>query len=1577
MLPTLDKDFYLFGSIFDKELDKESGKDIFNDWHKGGDLTSIDFLSKKVRPIPLTPAVLGALSASDKPQIWGTDRFGKLMHLGLGQPIKNSVGQPIEGELVETTEDNSGAPESDQTERILLNHSARVENIKSDTEYELSFPPVSWLAQMIGDPEAESGAAEAGDLAANLRDFVQQVDQSQTGVNFKLSKILPSQLAPAYVAEHGEALTEQQETYNQWRDLKLKTPDKPIFGFMVPQMHTCAVMFTDPLYVGAEVTLVKPLLNIRSDSVGEASENIVATSIVTRPEQLFSGKKEFGLPSAFFHLDPTKIDDGFYLIRIKFWKRLWEQIQDKPDAKLPDTVTLANITKTIECREGENEPQDVYTYELYEKLTFKPSPGIGKVACVCGDMITLEETLIQQFPTQLPSYQDYATNGLTHLVKSTPGLGSLSLTGTILKTYDSITSDFVSMDGLKLNGPAGDIAKTIGLSLWENTEQGLIPDIVMSGLAVHAAIAARKDALKGVKIANILAKRQLNFSQTAALIFRKKVFDYPYLKRQFTIGRDTSGSKSFQSAVGRLSKSWMSGTLVSRGLPIVATGSAAISTWEGYQGYKDAVTNGEDAYKKLEEMSGHYLNHLTFIKKSNDKESWYSKAQDIQESLGEDARIYEDAQGIALHLNFKFNSSDLENEVRPLYSGFDDICEKLTKLLEANPSYQILIDGHAGLIGTEDNNLKVSKRRAEFVSEKLLANAEDKQAIEPRLITRYFGKSALLKGDASNYEDTTDQSDSADIAADRRVEVRLVVPDYKVVLPPSRSGSMKLEGYHQIWQSFMLEADTLKEELWMSTFDAIAGVALLTPAAPYAAYYFLAKETGQLMSSAADFYDDLFGQSTFEDLKLRYKTKTDLNTLGDINREVLKIYHALDHVIEKDVESDQEVDQHLNSKISQQELLKRFLLRAYALNSLVELLAIISSKQGLFTSYDELVEKYRVGQFIENYVMSDDWEAPVNVGNTLAQNWINRFHTQPSYYGLGSNYYYGLDWSNKVFGAFNSGFPVQTALYLDTVTNSLEQFCRDFDLNKQNLKKEDIGFTRLLVQESTDSDANNGLVSSWCTYKDWLEKGGQRKIGPMTRVKVQVILTAKATKSKKSVFTQAIDYRAEVTGFDVVGPSFDVLFTRKGEEGFIDPNDEIAEYFESQGDSEGDLSLLGVEFEPTFWFGANQINGVKPLCAATWLDEVSAFVKGQSAFEYLNEANEFDSMRYIFRLDKIDLPLATWNKQGNEIHEKRMHYGVQGKDYLLSETASERKILNDRDFLIEEFVMSESTSKRDNTPQALKGDVTSILGIEIDGDLRISEQWTPSDSINKFNWEKEQSFKIYVAMLGDETSHEEYNTMDLNADQCQMTLKLADQGPVVHNYMYYSGTVAINQTTRYEMGRSGYHEAVYDFELEHDSPLESDLRKFAQQALKHIEAESDGYEGILKGKKEKHLYLMRFDFSYVSPAGKSVQGLRPYGDIVDGEDLKSFILSIDSLQQTSLNEAYPLSKVSLRLPQAKQIVSNKPWTDTVAEEQVSNLSAARYWKKLDTEEKRIKWLEKWIKDKSTSLKAPEPELLQI
>ena len=888
-----------------------------------------------------------------------------------------------------------------------------------------------------------------------------------------------------------------------------------------------------------------------------------------------------------------------------------------------------------------------------------------------------------------------------------------------------------------------------------------------------------------------------------------------------------------------------------------------------------------------------------------------------------------------------------------------------------------------GLIGTEGNNLKVSKRRAAFVSDKLLTYAQDKQAIEPRLITRYFGKSALLKGDASNYEDTTDQSDSADIAIDRRVEVRLVVPDYKVTLPPSRTGTMKLEGYHQIWQSFMLEVDTQKKELWMSTFDAIAGVALLTPAAPYAAYYFLAKETGQLMSSAADFYDDLFGQSTFEDLKQRYKTKTDLNTLGDINREVLKIYHELDHVIEKDVESDQELVQHLNSQISQQELLKRFLLRAYALNSLVELLAFVSSKQDWLTSHNELIETYRVGQFIETYVMSDEWEAPLNVSNTLAQNWVNRFKNINNRilwngahnlnFSLNSIDYHGVYWSNKVYGPFNSGFPVQTALYLDKMTNSLQQFCKDFDLNKQSVRKEDIGFTQLLVQETSDSDANNGVVSSWCTYKDWLEKGGQRKIGPMTRVKVQVILTAKATKSKKSVFTQVIDYRAEVTGFDVVGPSFDVLFTRKGEEGFIDPNNEITRFFKSQGSS----SLSGVEFEPTFWFGANQINGVKPLCAATWLDEVSAFVKGQSAFEYLNEANEFDAMRYIFRLDKIDLPLATWNKQGNDLHEKRMHYGVQGKDYLLNETTSERKILNDRDFLIEEFVMSESTSKRDNTPQALKGDVTSILGIEIDGELRISEEWTPYDSINTFNWEKEQSFSIYVAMLGDETSHEEYDTLELNADQCQMTLKLADQGPVIHDYMYYSGKVTIKQTTRYKTMPSGSREDVYDFELEHDSPLENSLPKFAQQALKHIEAQSGEYEGILKGKKEKHLYLMRFDFSYVSPTGKSVQGLRPYGDIVDGKDLKSFILSIDSLQQTALNEAYPLSKVSLRLPQAKQIVDNKPWSEIAGEQQVFSSSAMRYWKTLDSEEKRIEWLEKWIKEKSTSLKAPEPELLQI
>lgn len=41
--------------------------------------------------------------------------------------------------------------------------------------------------------------------------------------------------------------------------------------------------------------------------------------------------------------------------------------------------------------------------------------------------------------------------------------------------------------------------------------------------------------------------------------------------------------------------------------------------------------------------------------------------------------------------------------------------------------------------------------------------------------------------------------------------------------------------------------------------------------------------------------------------------------------------------------------------------------------------------------FDDFIEDYRVDEFIQLYVMNDNWEIPVNDGNTLALNWVNRF----------------------------------------------------------------------------------------------------------------------------------------------------------------------------------------------------------------------------------------------------------------------------------------------------------------------------------------------------------------------------------------------------------------------------------------------------------------------------------------------------------------------------------------------------------------------------------------------------------
>ena len=286
-----------------------------------------------------------------------------------------------------------------------------------------------------------------------------------------------------------------------------------------------------------------------------------------------------------------------------------------------------------------------------------------------------------------------------------------------------------------------------------------------------------------------LSAKSLTFEKTLALIFKKKVVDGAYLKRELDAMKTLYQNKEYTRVIGRLSQSW--GLIASIGLPAFNTAAEMMAFYNQYQSFSEMKDSANSAFKQLEQLSQSYLQQVTFVRKSDQKTKWQSKAESLQDQLGEEARIRVDKQGIAVNLNFQFNSAEVSNQQHPLNSDFDSLCEKLCGLLEANLSYQVVIEGHAGPIGSEKNNQKLSKWRAQHVTEKIVSYAQDSQALEKRIHYVYFGSTRRYYDDESQYQDHDDRSDIADIAIDRRVEVRLVVPDFAVSLPPSRTGTLK------------------------------------------------------------------------------------------------------------------------------------------------------------------------------------------------------------------------------------------------------------------------------------------------------------------------------------------------------------------------------------------------------------------------------------------------------------------------------------------------------------------------------------------------------------------------------------------------------------------------------------------------------------------------------------------------------------------------------------------------------------------------------------------------------------------
>ncbi|WP_286303299.1 OmpA family protein [Vibrio apostichopi] len=1583
-LCTYDKPMYLLGVYFQGE-DTDAGRE-FSNWNTVSDLTSVDHV-KNVRPIPFTPILIDALAQDSVtlPRFWGSDQYGRLCNV-------------------------SYLSEADSMPQVLLRHNSPITTIDNNQSYEMLFPPTNLIGQLA---QSSSSIAEIKETIKSL--YTKMSPQLNKPRLFKPSKISVKQLAKPYTQEHGQLLTQEEESYNQWYADILSSGVEFIEGFVVPSVNTISIVFSSDIYIGAEVSLVKYRSTLSNQQ--ETSEIVLERGVVRQPtfddENRESQAYKNTLPSVTINLpsvvEPAKsesstednhivLGDGFYGLRIQFYVQDYLTANEHLKNKVPEVIKSGRLrferNKSSEVTGVAD--QDCYTYELNEKVTFKSISGYGKLATVCGDMISLEECLFYQYPQALPSnYSELMTKTGKSVPLSGTGVNTLGLASAIKKNAESLAEGFL-MGGNPFSDNLKATMFSVSKGIWSDIEQKKLPDLMTSSVALAFGFSAFKESRKELTKAIRFANKGLDFNQAAALAFRKSGLNISFIKRELDVIKASLITGTFSENSTRLARSWFNGSVMekmNRAFPILESGSSLVDLYDLVQKENELEKKSLEAKEDFDAVSQSYLQSISVIKAYQEWAQALDDAKNvINGSNGDDiAHIVEDSQGLAIHINFKFNEWKHGNEHGKLRTDIKQVCQNLSQLMLDNPSYKVSIEGHAGRIGSSDANDLVAANRVKTVTNAITSIDSN---LEERVYTASYGNTQPLTADNTK-SDMSQTGDSVPAALDRRVEVRLIIPNYQVVLPPSRSGMVELEKARQLKQALDVGLDDTQKAQVAAVLTTLSGFAMFTPLAPLAAGILYLRSGAELADCALSVLDELITEKAYSDFKGRYQNIDQLNQLGKIHIRVLQQYRDLKVTIERsEIKTRDEVESHLKNKETVQELQKRFLLRALALNGLVELLARISLWNPNVSKLQGLLEEYRVKDYIDVYVINDNWEAPLRNYNTMAQNWIQRVRDDKS--GASAARAFAQSWKNehspqlspllkraRIQGEFNKGFPVQARLYQGDAENGFSDFAKMFDNNVESVKSSDIGFSRLLVDSKGDG-------VSWKPFEEWISPNKTNRITPFTRVKVQIVLSNNASKSKKKIFKTTLQYCCERSLWDFKGPSFEVLMApRKADDlTLCGSNDKLKNYF---GQHAVDEHMTCVEFEPTYWFGEYEIPGLKPLYSDYEMQN----------FDKWKQSGEARSLQYYFTADGSTLSLAgtderltmfNYGVDDNNTYGKQCHLNSDGEVevdglplVLYDGLANRQVVINEYDLLIEEFVKSASAKKSEGIAPYLKGDVSIFSAVSKGSGVEWFDDKAPKSSV--LDWSNDKPVTIYVALLSEGGEKDVYRRMMGENYQVPMRLSLSieeqesmfskdtTEGPSFFGSLLELGEYTYKKEVPSPYAKVEIKEVNF---TDTNSELASGLGAFVEEFQAKVNADPNRYLDPFSDRRTLH--IVKFELRYTSPTGRRVPTLRPFGPILDKK--KAVFLpvhiAVSSLSQMGLAPGigiYPLKQAQKLSVLGGQEYNTKgmPWMEIERDVSRMNDSAFLYWQKelANNSVKRKAWIEDWIVKEPTNVSVPE------
>ncbi|CED60760.1 Putative uncharacterized protein [Moritella viscosa] len=1562
--PKTLENYYLLGCHF--PLSRENGSITFPTWHLTGDVTGLEEVTN-VRPILLTPVM--ANIEGDAGQLWASNRAGLLCNLGPGAHEANL---------------------NDSYE--ILRHSSPVHKL-TEEQYQLSFPPLAILARLA--QHSQDNKVLGKKIASVLN---QMKGTGSLGSKFNVTTVALKQLAPAYKKKSDDSLTQEQQSYNTWLN-EVQNRGEPIKGFLLPTVATCAVMFSHADYTNAQVTLQR--FDVNEDAANkDIINNGQYTDIGSPTFATVLPDSDSNHPCALFNVDADSFENGYYSIKVLF-------DPDFNDGRIPDSIKESNIEKISDT------VKTMYQYELREYIEFNQQTPMGKFAIVSGDMISLEETLIYQFPQYLSGIKQYL-NGQQSESKAinSPALTSLATLNAIKDASGQLGMNLLSgsMNPDIEKGPKA-VMNNVAKLYWEKVKNTELPDAMVATGELYFGI--QNVTAAWTELEKMFTGHGTSELGSQALI-KNYLWDSSKISKQLTDLKTAWVDKKYTVVSGTLANTWFGGVagLAGSGIGLIGTGQNLYDLYSKAKQIDGLQKKAASANGKLEDIAYDYLDNIPVWNVHNkDKVKAIDDAisegkKKLSTEKGDLLSFMNDERGAGIKLLFHFNSTEKE------INDNKAIIDILSEAVKNEPNLRIRIEGHACQVDNVEINLKVSAARAENAKQAF------PEALHTRIEVVALGESQPVveaKGDA------IDRNNKA-LQANRRVEIRIYLPTLNVVFHPSRIGSQTMERARLAAMIALNTQNKAEEELKLTVLQGIVDVASYLPLiGPAARGVLLIQGGGTVIKSAVSSLDAALFDCSYAKLTENLNRKKELVKLSRIHLDMLREVRNIDITLNVNVDSYQALAEFLSSDNTKKELLKRYKLRALATNGLMILIAHVANKSRS-GDIKPALERYDVKGYINRYIARDDWSIDLLHGNNIATEWINQ-HDQKSRMALKNSFYNRrslftpqLEAHSKKMklhrennaeltsGQFNRVFPIQTNLFSNGEAKLFEEFAANFTPTQHDLTNDEIGFCRILVAEPNSN--------KWQVLTQWMSKSKSNRVTAFHKFKVQLILD----RLDQLVFPAEIGYN-RVDGIDIQGPKFELLFSPMRSSDFCcDPDNEIANYFKHKAEKPNqkveETALTAIEFEPSYYFGPVSISGVKPITSKARIESLKAIgtlglslIFGDADANYTEYVKQggFRYMRYVFHISNLNLPLHYSNSDENsDFYKNEFSVGVHGENSVtipFYEGLNESTIkVSEVDVLaIPEFVYARNTGKAvvkpviDNIAHMVVGLDSKESGLKLlskTGPL-VNFDWhngSNSSGVIDFQSVKDSPTSLQVFIIGESNKSDYEKTLKLNWKKVNMLLQLGmdcddknTAGPSYNSDMHYIGDVKFSQyyANMNKTTNTNYSEwlipNVSDSIIADNDEL--DLNRVGKGLSQIVHDLNAGVTNLDKDKTYA-IYSMSFDLAYVSPTGAKINGLRPFGNLLSS---KTPNLYISQLLQTNMlqknvgqNTSYPLPTLKMALPKLYHGMTAVPWM-RVGELNADNIDKqlANEWQAYSAKEKR-ELIKDWIENQSTVVDSPYP-----